>query len=241
MTEERKKEEQQKLPKRPAFGGLDRQYATVGGTKRSGRQDASASRTSAGQEEEHQEAQLPSSSNIQAVKQPTFQVASGLDTQEVKHPESQQAERQETQIASYSEAQMGNHLAIQQVSSPNTQQVSTQDSQPLRMQEGQTLSNSSTQTEERSTIQEASSSSAQAVKLRERQLLRGREGQMLEHTATQIARGSDVKQAEKPERKKRTIYLEPDVDRWIRHRIADTEEEISEVVNLAVRRLMRPE
>jgi hypothetical protein len=49
---------------------------------------------------------------------------------------------------------------------------------------------------------------------------------------------SDAQKAEKPERKKRTIYLEPDVDRWIRHRIADTDEEISEVVNLAVRHFM---
>jgi hypothetical protein len=36
-----------------------------------------------------------------------------------------------------------------------------------------------------------------------------------------------------------TIYLEPEVSSWIRHRIADSREDISEVINLAVRRLMQ--
>ncbi len=39
-------------------------------------------------------------------------------------------------------------------------------------------------------------------------------------------------------RKKQTVYLELDVNSWIRHRIADTDEEISDVVNIAIRRLM---
>ncbi len=36
--------------------------------------------------------------------------------------------------------------------------------------------------------------------------------------------------------RRRTIYLYPDVDRAVRHHIAETDEEISEVVNAALRK-----
>jgi hypothetical protein len=47
-------------------------------------------------------------------------------------------------------------------------------------------------------------------------------------------------QTSKPKRvrNRTTVWLEPELDSWIRHRIADTREEISDVVNEAVRRLM---
>ena len=37
------------------------------------------------------------------------------------------------------------------------------------------------------------------------------------------------------QRVRRTIYLYPDVDRAVRHHVVDTDEEISEVVNAALR------
>lgn len=43
---------------------------------------------------------------------------------------------------------------------------------------------------------------------------------------------------EKPKRSRQTVYLDSDIDRWIRHRIADTHENISEVVDTAIRLLM---
>lgn len=157
MTDEQK-EEQQKTSKRPSFGGLGQQYAAVGGTKRSRRQDAQAPNAPDEQKEEPLEDQTPSGSDAQTVEQPTTQQSSSLDTQVVKQ----------------------------------------QDSQESKMSEVQTY---------KSVDAQASSS-------------------------------SDATKAEKLERKKRTIYLEPDLDRWIRHRIADTEEEISEVINIAIRHFM---
>jgi len=74
-------------------------------------------------------------------------------------------------------------------------------------------------------VQEASSSSAQTSN----------------NLSTQTFSSSSAQTSKrgKPKRNKQTVYLEDDVDRWIRHRIADTREEISDVVNAAVRRLMQ--
>ncbi len=46
------------------------------------------------------------------------------------------------------------------------------------------------------------------------------------------------KQQEKPKRLRQTVYLEPDLHKKVRHRIADTGEDISDVVNLALRQLL---
>jgi hypothetical protein len=43
---------------------------------------------------------------------------------------------------------------------------------------------------------------------------------------------------QKPKRNRVTAYLDPEIDRWIRHRIADTREDISDVINKGVRLLM---
>ena len=53
-----------------------------------------------------------------------------------------------------------------------------------------------------------------------------------------IEKRKAAKQEDKPKRKRQTVWVDPDLDRWIRHRIADTGEEISDVFNLAVRKLM---
>lgn len=49
------------------------------------------------------------------------------------------------------------------------------------------------------------------------------------------------KQQEKPKRLRQTVYLEPDLHKKVRHRIADTGEDISDVVNLALRQLFQEE
>lgn len=41
-------------------------------------------------------------------------------------------------------------------------------------------------------------------------------------------------QQQKPKRVRQTVYIESEHDRWIRHRIADTREDISDVVNDAI-------
>lgn len=57
-----------------------------------------------------------------------------------------------------------------------------------------------------------------------------------ERLSTQTSKRSN---AQTPKRLRQTVYLEDEVDRWIRHRIADTREEISDVINEAVRKMMR--
>jgi len=39
----------------------------------------------------------------------------------------------------------------------------------------------------------------------------------------------------KPERKRQTVYLYPDIYKWIRHYATDTDQEISDVVNEALK------
>lgn len=76
----------------------------------------------------------------------------------------------------------------------------------------------------------------------------GKNVQRAEHSDAQPSDHSNVQEFErqnaqpskrqKRERDKLTVYLDPEVNTWIRHRIADTREEISDVINLAVRQLM---
>jgi hypothetical protein len=55
------------------------------------------------------------------------------------------------------------------------------------------------------------------------------------HSDIQTSSTSSVQEPKHSRWKRRTIYLYPDVDRAVRHHIADTDEEISEVVNAALR------
>lgn len=94
------------------------------------------------------------------------------------------------------------------------------------------------QTPEPSNVQPAEHLAIQPSKMQDAQTLE-RQGhlsvQTSEHLNTQASKRSG---AQKVRRLKQTVYLEADVDRWIRHRIADTREEISDVINDAVRRMM---
>src|SRR6266568_6511614 len=45
----------------------------------------------------------------------------------------------------------------------------------------------------------------------------------------------DTQAPRKPERKRQTVYLYPDLYKWIRHYATDTDQEISDVVNEALK------
>lgn len=71
------------------------------------------------------------------------------------------------------------------------------------------------------------------------------EGQAPKPSDAQVSKYSNAQpsstlDAQEPKRKreKQTVYLDHEVSTWIRHRIADTREEISDVINKAVRSLM---
>src|SRR5450755_2142593 len=60
----------------------------------------------------------------------------------------------------------------------------------------------------------------------------GSSTETLENSNAQTSKRSNAEALEK--RRRQTIYLLPDHDRWIRHRIADSREEISDVINIAL-------
>ena len=63
--------------------------------------------------------------------------------------------------------------------------------------------------------------------------------QTTERSDAQTSNTLSAQEPKRPKWKRRTIYLYPDVDRAVRHHIADTDEEISEVVNAALRQFFR--
>jgi hypothetical protein len=52
---------------------------------------------------------------------------------------------------------------------------------------------------------------------------------------TQVPGLLDTQDPRKPERKRQTVYLYPDIYKWIRHYATDTDQEISDVVNEALK------
>ncbi len=52
---------------------------------------------------------------------------------------------------------------------------------------------------------------------------------------TQVSGLLDTQTPRKPERKRQTVYLYPDLHKWIRHYATDTDQEISDVVNEALK------
>ena len=52
---------------------------------------------------------------------------------------------------------------------------------------------------------------------------------------TQVPDLLDTQTPRKPERKRQTVYLYPDLYKWIRHYATDTDQEISDVVNEALK------
>ena len=59
-----------------------------------------------------------------------------------------------------------------------------------------------------------------------------------QHPGSSDAQGPsllDTQVPRKPERKRQTVYLYPDLYKWIRHHATDTDQEISDVVNEALK------
>lgn len=52
---------------------------------------------------------------------------------------------------------------------------------------------------------------------------------------TQVPGRLNTQASRKPERKRQTVYLYPDLYKWIRHYATDTDQEISDVVNEALK------
>lgn len=90
-----------------------------------------------------------------------------------------------------------------------------------------------TQTLERSDVQTSTSLNVQTG--------RSPEGENASMSAVQTASTSNVKKSKHPGWKQQTVYLPPELLRRIKHRIADTGEEISDVANKALQAFLERE
>jgi hypothetical protein len=104
------------------------------------------------------------------------------------------------------------------------ERLGTQDTEPSSTQ---TPNSPSTQTAKRSDAQDTRRSSAQELK---------RSGtQTTKRLVAQVTNSSSAQASDEPKWKRQTVYLYPDLYRWVRHHIADTDQDISNVVNEALR------
>lgn len=103
------------------------------------------------------------------------------------------------------------------------------------LQEAQMAERSGAQTTEPPSTQAASSSSAQTPERSDVQTTRRSGDQATERVVAQTSSSSDTQAPSEPKWKRQTVYLYPDLYRWVRHHIADTDQDISNVVNEALR------
>lgn len=89
--------------------------------------------------------------------------------------------------------------------------------------------------------QDAEHSDVQTLERADVQDTRRSDALTTEHRDSQASSTSDAQQKSKPDRNRQTVYLEPDLDDWIRERIIRERKrlghrvEISDIVNEAVR------
>jgi hypothetical protein len=109
------------------------------------------------------------------------------------------------------------------------------DAQATRLPNTKTPKRLDVQTAKRSNDQGPESLNVQTPRRSDIQSLSSQNLQALKRSDIQTSSSQDV-QTLGVKRIRQTVYLEPDIDNWIRHHIADTRQEISSVVNEALRR-----
>jgi|SRR5271157_5390093 len=137
-------------------------------------------------------------------------------------------------------ATLGNKATEDQsIKEPDTQSTlepSSQSDQTPRNQNATDTEHLSTETSEIQVAKESEDlgvqESKRLIQMSEEELKR----LMVEALQSQSTKAPEP---EKPKRLRQTVYLEPDLHKKVRHRIADTGEDISDVVNLALRQLLQ--
>ena len=119
--------------------------------------------------------------------------------------------------------------SVEESESQSAQTISSLDVQELKQLDTQPSNSFESKESDSSSAQE----SKRLIQVSEEELKR----LMVEALQSQNTQTS--KQQEKPKRLRQTVYLEPDLHKQVRHRIADTGEDISDVVNLALRQLLQ--
>jgi hypothetical protein len=175
-----------------------------------------------------------------------------LGNKATEHPDTKESENQNILTSSSESAQGFSNLDAKESISPNILTPKNQDDQIPSSQEAKKPSNLSSQelsthnaqipknrrTEETEHLDvkipksQISQEPKRLIQVSEEELKR----LMVEALQSQNTQAS--KSQKKPKRLRQTVYLEPDLHNRIRHRIADTGEDISDVVNLALRQLL---
>ena len=169
---------------------------------------------------EHPDTKEPEGQNTLTPSSKSTQNASSLDTKESASSDVLFPKNQTDQTSSSQEAKEPSNLSPQEL---NTQSV-----QKSKNQIAKDTERLDAKTPESQVYQE----SKRLIQVSEEELKR------LMVEALQSQNTQAPKPQEKPKRLRQTVYLEPDLHNKIRHRIADTGEDISDVVNLALRQLL---
>ena len=171
-----------------------------------------------------------------------------LGNKATEHPDTKEPEGQSALTSSSKSAQDASSLGTKESTSSDVLISKSQIDQTSSSQEAKEPSNLSSQ--------ELSTHSAQTTKDTEHLDVKTPESQAYQESkrliqvseeelkrlmveALQSQNTQAPKPQEKPKRLRQTVYLEPDLHNKIRHRIADTGEDISDVVNLALRQLLQ--
>jgi hypothetical protein len=158
-----------------------------------------------------------------------------LDAQESKSdnpqtPDSQSG--QESKQLDVLDPSLQNALATKQHDTKATEDQVTLGSKHLDAKEPSNLDTQDSSNQEAKTLQlQDSQESKRFIQMSEEELKR----LMVEALQSQNVKAP---KEEKPKRVRQTVYLEPDLRKKIRLRIAETGEDISDVVNLALKQLL---
>lgn len=150
------------------------------------------------------------------------------NAQESERPDTEEPETQNTLASQSENTQSTSSLNVKIPKDLSTQESNTQSIQELENYDSKTTENSDAQSSDSQELQE----SKRFVQVSETELKR----LMTEVLQSQ---STNISKPKKPQRLRQTVYLEPELHNKIRHRIADTGEDISDVVNLALKQLLQ--
>lgn len=155
-------------------------------------------------------------------------------------------------FATLGNAQEPEHLDTRELQRQSTLERESQSTQNPRSLDVKTPQNLSTKSSSTESTQERKSSDDKILRDFDTKVSEDQESQepkrFVQVSETELKRlmaevlesqGQKTTKPKRPQRLRQTVYLEPELHNKIRHRIADTGEDISDVVNLALKQLFQ--
>lgn len=140
-------------------------------------------------------------------------------------------------------AQEPNSLDAREPKPQSPSSSETKEPSPLNTQDTEHLNVDVSESQVAQTAKESDTKMSEGLGVQESKRLIQISEEELKRLMVEALQSQNVKtpEPEKPKRLRQTVYLEPDLHKKVRHRIADTGEDISDVVNLALRQLLQEE